>query len=63
MSKTEAQSRVGGHFFLSERSANPTKPPTSQVPLNSPVHYICKVIRNVMALTAKAEIGVLYSNM
>eukprot|EP00957_Ditylum_brightwellii_P001297 102055-Ditylum_brightwellii.AAC.1 len=62
MSETEARSRAGGHFFLDEKSTDPTKPPTHQVPLNGPVHTVCEVIRNVMASTAEAEIGAFYSN-
>eukprot|EP00957_Ditylum_brightwellii_P159127 12110677-Ditylum_brightwellii.AAC.1 len=38
MYEMEARSRAGGHFFLSEHSTDPTKPPTHPVPPNGPVH-------------------------
>eukprot|EP00957_Ditylum_brightwellii_P072003 5472957-Ditylum_brightwellii.AAC.1 len=62
MSETQARSRAGGHFFLSDALPDPTRPPQGPVTLNGPVHSVCKVIRNVMASTAEAKIGALFSN-
>eukprot|EP00957_Ditylum_brightwellii_P172675 13145017-Ditylum_brightwellii.AAC.1 len=62
MSEPQARSRAGEHFFLSEPSTDPNKPPSSNVPLNRPVHSMCEIMRQVMASTAEAEIGALFSN-
>eukprot|EP00957_Ditylum_brightwellii_P028546 2156535-Ditylum_brightwellii.AAC.1 len=62
MLESEARSRAGGHFFMSEPPCDPTKPPTLDIPLNGPVHSICEVLHTVMALAAEAEIGVLFSS-
>eukprot|EP00957_Ditylum_brightwellii_P037604 2844056-Ditylum_brightwellii.AAC.1 len=34
MSETQARSRAGGHFFLSDASPDPSKPPQGPVTLN-----------------------------
>eukprot|EP00957_Ditylum_brightwellii_P030689 2325374-Ditylum_brightwellii.AAC.1 len=58
----EGCSRAGRHFFLSAASKNLQKPPTVDVPLNNPVHNLCKVMHNVVASAAEAEVGALFSN-
>eukprot|EP00957_Ditylum_brightwellii_P142159 10830836-Ditylum_brightwellii.AAC.1 len=60
MSVEEAQSHAGGHFFLSE--PYDAKPMSQPVPINGPMHTVCKVIRNVMVSAAETEIGALFSN-
>eukprot|EP00957_Ditylum_brightwellii_P021665 1633502-Ditylum_brightwellii.AAC.1 len=62
MSEPQARSHAGGHFFLSEPSTDPSKQPSSNVPLNGPVHSVYKIMRQVMASAAEAEIGALLSN-
>eukprot|EP00957_Ditylum_brightwellii_P193803 14757843-Ditylum_brightwellii.AAC.1 len=62
MSEPCARSRAGGHFFLSSKPKDPTKPPTEHIPLNGAVHSVCKVIQNVMASSSEAEIAALYAN-
>eukprot|EP00957_Ditylum_brightwellii_P065611 4975907-Ditylum_brightwellii.AAC.1 len=62
LSAPGACSRIGGHFFLSDRTINLTKPEESVTPPNGPIHSICELICNVMAPAAKAEIGALYTN-
>eukprot|EP00957_Ditylum_brightwellii_P052710 3995716-Ditylum_brightwellii.AAC.1 len=62
MSELQARSREGRHFFLSEPSADPSKPPSATVPLNRPVHSVCKIMQQVMAYAAEAEIGALFFN-
>eukprot|EP00957_Ditylum_brightwellii_P011867 894302-Ditylum_brightwellii.AAC.1 len=62
LSAPRARTRAGGHFFLSDRPSNPTKPKESVAPPNSPIHLVCKLLCNVMTSTTKAEIGALYTN-
>eukprot|EP00957_Ditylum_brightwellii_P085668 6516976-Ditylum_brightwellii.AAC.1 len=62
MSEPCTCSRAGGHFFLLSKPKVPTKLPTEHIPLNGPVHSVCEVIRNIMALSSEAEIAVLYTN-
>eukprot|EP00957_Ditylum_brightwellii_P115505 8810328-Ditylum_brightwellii.AAC.2 len=56
----EARGCTGGRLFLSKPYN--AKPTTQPVPINGPVHTVCKVIHNVMASVAEVEIGALYSN-
>ena len=60
LSKPEAKSRVGGHFFLDGKdNPNPnSKPPKT----NGAIHVECSIMRNVMASAAKAETGGLFVN-
>eukprot|EP00957_Ditylum_brightwellii_P154088 11726928-Ditylum_brightwellii.AAC.2 len=57
-----AKSRADRHFFLNP-SEDPPKPPTRHVPLNGLIHLVCKILRNVMASSAKTEIGALFTNI
>ncbi len=52
LSKPKAQSRVGGHFFL---SSNTTVPPNNGAILN-----IAHIIKNVMSSSKEAELAGLY---
>jgi len=54
LSESKARSRAGGHFFLSEDSDEP--------PLNGAVLSVAKIIKNVMASAAEAELGALFIN-
>eukprot|EP00957_Ditylum_brightwellii_P179065 13640475-Ditylum_brightwellii.AAC.1 len=36
MAEPQARSRTGGHFFLSDKPSDPSKPPTTDIPLNGP---------------------------
>eukprot|EP00957_Ditylum_brightwellii_P130065 9920533-Ditylum_brightwellii.AAC.1 len=58
----EGCSRTGGHFFLSNVSKQPSKPPPGDIPLNSPVHNLWEVMWNVVASVAEAEVGALFLN-
>ena len=49
----EARSRLGGYFFLGNKS---------RTQFNSPLLVLAKVVKNVMASTAEAEVGALYTN-
>eukprot|EP00957_Ditylum_brightwellii_P010574 800776-Ditylum_brightwellii.AAC.1 len=62
LSASRARSRAGGHFFLSDRPSNPTKPEESVAPPNDSIYPVCELLRNVMASAAKAKIGALYTN-
>eukprot|EP00957_Ditylum_brightwellii_P047987 3644258-Ditylum_brightwellii.AAC.1 len=62
LSKTVVRSRAGGHFFLSSASEDQNKPPTAPVPLNGPIHTVCKILCTVIASATEAEIGALFIN-
>jgi hypothetical protein len=54
LSETNARSRAGGHFFMSNNDAVPPK--------NGAVHTIAQIIKAVMSSAAEAEIGALCIN-
>jgi hypothetical protein len=54
LSKSNVQSRAGGHFFM---SSNVELPPN-----NSAVSTILQIIKAVMSLAAKAKVGALFIN-
>ena len=54
LSEANAQSRVGGHYFMSKDSEVP--------PNNGAVHTVTKIIKAVMSSVAEAELGGLYFN-
>jgi hypothetical protein len=54
LSKSNAQSRAGGHFFMSKNVETP--------PNNGVVFTILQIIKAVMSLVAEAKIGALYIN-
>jgi hypothetical protein len=62
LSETRARSRAAGHFFLSDKPIDPTKPPEHPPPLNGPIHTLCKIIDVVVGSAAEAEIGAGYLN-
>eukprot|EP00957_Ditylum_brightwellii_P141112 10750724-Ditylum_brightwellii.AAC.1 len=47
---------------MSEYTKDPTKAHKDEVPINGPIHAICKTIRNVMALSAEVKLGALFIN-
>ena len=57
-----ACSHTGGHYFLNDRSPDPTNPPRTRPRLNGPVHTVSKIMSNVMGSAAEAEIGATYIN-
>ena len=61
LSAPNARSRVSGHYYLSSKPVDPTKPPVNP-PHNGPLHTECKTMRNVMASAAEAELGGLFHN-
>jgi len=54
LSKSEARSRVGGHFFCSSEVEDP--------PNNGAVLNIFKILKALMSSEEEAELGVLYVN-
>ena len=54
LSEANARSRVGGHFFCSENTDDPSD--------NGAVHTISKILKAVMSSAAEAELGALYIN-
>ena len=52
LSETKARSRAGGHFFMSNDSADP--------PNNGAVLTVAQIIKNVMSSAAEAELGALF---
>ena len=63
LSEPGACSRVGGHYLLSNNSTDPPKPPLTEPPLNGPIHTVSKILHNVMASAAEAEIGATFQNV
>eukprot|EP00957_Ditylum_brightwellii_P000716 56185-Ditylum_brightwellii.AAC.2 len=55
----EAQLRVGGYFYLSNK---PIAKNIADVPNNGAIHNECSTIYDVMGLAAEAEVGGLYAN-
>ena len=62
LSDPKARSCAGRHYFLSSRSPDPSKPPHSSLPPNSPLFTMSKIMRNVMGSADEAEIGATYLN-
>ena len=54
LSEPKAQSRAGGHFFLSNG--------TDEAPNNNAILHISQIIKSVMFSVAEAELGALYIN-
>ena len=62
LSAPRAQSRAGGHYFLSNSSLDQTQPPKMHPRLNGPIHTVSKIMSNIMGSAAEAEIGATYIN-
>ena len=54
LNKPQARSRAGGHFFMSHNTTFPLN--------NGAIHNTAQVIKAVMSLAAKAELGASYIN-
>ncbi len=52
LSESKARSWTGGHFFMSNNTANP--------PNNGAILTIAQIIKAVMSLAAEAKVGALY---
>ena len=62
LSEPGARSRVGGHYFLCKKSTDPTNPLITNSPLNVPILTLYKILHNMMASAAEAEIGASFYN-
>jgi hypothetical protein len=62
LSEPKARSRAGGHFYLSNKPADPASAPSQQPPNNGPLHTTSHILRNVMASAAESEVGALFVN-
>ena len=60
LSETEARSRAGGHFFLSDLID--MLPPDAKAPPNGAVHVVCHIMKQVLASATEAEAGALFYN-
>ena len=56
LSEPQARSRVGGFFYLGNRTELPTENP------NCAIHIVASIIKHVMASAAEAELGALFYN-
>ncbi len=54
LNELKAQSRAGGHHFLSENVPLP--------PNNGAIHNVAEIIKGVMSSAAKADVGAMYIN-
>jgi len=54
LNEENAQSRAGGHHFLSENEPLP--------PNNGAIHNVAEIIKGVMSSAAEAELGAMYIN-
>jgi hypothetical protein len=62
LSEPKARSRAAGHYFLSDLSLDPSKPPTVTPTPNGAIYSLSRIIRNVMGSAAEAEIASSYMN-
>ena len=60
LSESEARSRAGGLFYLSDHTSKTT--PATIAPINGALHIVSSIMRNVMASAAEAEVGAAYLN-
>ena len=58
----KTRSRAGGMHFLSDKPPSPNNPANFEPTLNRIVFVVCKILRNIMASTAEAELGALFLN-
>jgi hypothetical protein len=65
LSESKARSRYAGYHYLSSRPTDPTTPPGPDEPqpkLNGPISIPAKILREVVASAAEAELGGLFHN-
>ena len=63
LSEPGACSSVGDQYLLGNQSTDPTKPPLTDSLLDRPIHTVTKILHNVMASAAEAEIGATFHNV
>jgi hypothetical protein len=62
LSEPQARSRVSGHFYLSSKPLDPTKPPPTQPPNNGVIHTVSNILKNVMSSATESEFAGLFHN-
>ena len=62
LSFPKAQSRAGGMHFLSNKPPSPQDTANFEPTLNGIVYVVCKILSNIMASAAEAELGTLLLN-
>ena len=63
LSESEARSRAGGIFFLSNYpTANISSPDSPHPPINGAIHIISTIMNNVCASATEAEVGACFHN-
>ena len=61
LSVIKGRSRASGIFFLANKP-NPKQLDSYTPILNGIVHLVCKILRNIMASAAEAELGAIFVN-
>ena len=62
LSEDEARSRAAGYFYLSNQTRNLQDPDAASPLMNGAIHIFCRILQEVMASAAEAEIGALFHN-
>ena len=62
LSCPKAPSRAGGMHLLRNKPPTPHDPKKFEPTLNGIVYVVCKILRNIMASAAAAELGTLFLN-
>ena len=56
LSEHRVRSRAGGHYFMGDIHPDMSKPPTTRPPINGPIHFISRIMYNVMGSAAKPKL-------
>ena len=62
LSEPKERSRAGRHYFLRNRSLDPTRAPNTNLTLNVPIHTVSKIMINVIPSAVEAEIRATFLN-
>lgn len=62
LSESQARSRAGGYFFLSDKIHNIASPDSPAPRVNGAIHIISSILHNVMSSATEAEVGALFHN-
>ena len=62
LSFPKARSRSGGMKFLCDKPPSPNNPANFEPTLNGIVYVVCKILCNIIASAAEAELGALFLN-
>ena len=62
LSATKARSRYAGYHCLSDKLADPTKPPATQPPPSGAINVPCKILKEALSSASEAEMAGLCHN-